>query len=87
MIPFIKVLHTYNGSTEDITKYVTSLQINKGTEATKNTVNIELTNPTGSVLRGTTTNADDVTSKFFINDSRFSVYLDWVPITTQNLLS
>lgn len=83
MIYFKKVLHTIGGVEEDITKYVTSLQINKGSEATKNTINIEITSPEGSILRNTQV-VNGVTSHFFINDSNFQVYLDYNPITSQD---
>lgn len=80
MIPFIKLLHTdADGVETDLTKYIINLQINKGSEATKNSVNIELQNHNGELTTGGVNEVD-----FQINNSSLILYLDWQPITTQD---
>jgi hypothetical protein len=71
MIPFFKVIH-YNpaGIEYDITPYSLTLQISKGSEATKNTVTIDLQNHHGELN----------VQNFTIADSSIVVYLDWNPI-------
>jgi hypothetical protein len=78
MIPFIKVQHVNSlGATESLEPYLLSLQISKGAEATKNTVTIELQN-IGQIF----TDLDEEES-IQVNDSSIIVYLDWMPITSQ----
>lgn len=79
MIPFLKVLYTDPDWNEfDISKYVLNLQISKGSEATKNSVTIELQNHNGELTSG---GANDLGLE--INNSSVLVYLDWKEITSQ----
>ena len=78
MIPFIKVRHVNSlGESENLEPYLLSLQISKGAEATKNTVTLELQN-IGQIF----TDLEEAES-IQVNDSSIIVYLDWMPITTQ----
>ena len=75
MIPFLKVIYYDPDDGEiNLTPYVLSIQINKGSEATKNTINLELQNHNGGL--------NDL--DFTIQESSLAIYADWVPITSQN---
>jgi hypothetical protein len=76
MIPFMKVVYYDPEDGEhDLTPYVLSMQISKGSEATKNTVTIELQNHDGLL-----TNADRNAWEFTVAEASIVVYLDWQPI-------
>lgn len=75
MIPFFKVLYFDPDDGEhDISSYILGVQINQGSEATKNTVNIDMQNHDGRL-----NNLD-----FTIQEASLAIYLDWVPIVNQN---
>lgn len=75
MIPFVKIYHTNDSVVNfDLTPYLRSMQLAIGSEATKNSATIELINYQNA-LDG---------QGFTINDSNFTIYLDWQPITTQD---
>ena len=75
MIPFLKVIHVDNENIPtDLSAYVLSLTINKGAEATKNSLNIELQNHNGELN----------TQNFTIDESTILAYLTWEPITIGN---
>ena len=72
MIPFLKVIHVDNENIPtDLSAYVISLTINKGSEATKNSLNIELQNHNGELN----------SQNFTIDESTILAYLAWEPIT------
>lgn len=80
MIPFLKVIHVNkDGISKDISKYVLNLQISKGSEATKNTLTLELQNHNGELTTG---GFNDL--ELEVNNSSIIVYLDWKEITTQD---
>ena len=73
MIPFLKVQHTNpSNAIFDLSPYVLSLQISKGSEATKNTLTLELQNHNG-VLN---------TQNFEMNNSSIIVWMDWDSVST-----
>jgi hypothetical protein len=76
MIPFMKVVYYDPDDGEhNLTPYVLTLQINKGSEATKNTVTVELQNHDGWL-----TNADRLALEFTVQEASLAIYLDWKPI-------
>jgi len=77
MIPYFKVFYSDEETPRrDISKYVLTIQINKGAEANKNTVNIEFTNPNGELNNP----GQGENTEWRIDKSEILLYIDWKPI-------